>query len=104
MLKPCTYIYSTNSTDIDSGNCDKEEERAEIIHLAKELGRNKELTEDQAARLAAAKIAEGEHHSPMWYKVNARRGLTGGHKLIPKINSTLKDVSIAENYCIIIFM
>jgi len=46
-----------------------------------------------AAKLAAAKIAEGEHHSSMWYKVNARRGLAGGHKLLPQINTTLKDVS-----------
>lgn len=46
-----------------------------------------------AAKLAAAKIAEGEHHSSMWYKVNARRGLAGGHKLQPHITTTLKDVS-----------
>jgi hypothetical protein len=46
-----------------------------------------------AAKLAAVKIAEGEHHSSMWYKVSARRGLAGGHKLLPQINTTLKDVS-----------
>lgn len=83
---------SVDDYDENGEHTHAEEERAEIIHLAKELGRNRDLTEEKAAKLAAAKIAQNEHHSSVWYKVNARRGLTGGHKLLPQINSRLKEL------------
>lgn len=65
---------------------------ADIIHLAKELGKNKALSEEEAAKIAASKIAETEHHNSMWYRIHATRALTGGHRLIPKVNNAFKDV------------
>lgn len=28
----------------------------------------------------------------MWYRIHATRALTGGHRLIPKVNNAFKDV------------
>lgn len=62
------------------------------MHMARELGRTKGLSEEDAAKLAASKLAEQQHHSSLWYRVNATRGLTGGHRLVPKVNEALRDV------------
>ena len=54
--------------------------------------RDQDLDEKEAARLAAAKIAEGESHDRGWYRVNAIRGLSGGRKLTPKVLTSFQQV------------
>ena len=64
--------------------------------LFQDLGhdvRDKDIDEKEAARLAAAKIAEGESHDRGWYRVNAIRGLSGGRKLTPKVLTTFQQVT-----------
>ena len=51
------------------------------------------MDEDEAAKLVAAKVAEGESHDRGWYRVNAIRGLSGGRKLIPKVHTAFQEVS-----------
>ncbi|XP_076445931.1 sodium/calcium exchanger Calx-like isoform X3 [Babylonia areolata] len=68
------------------------EEDAEIIHLAKELGRVDDLPEEEAAKMAANKIQMEKDHDRGWYRINATRGLTGGRKLIPRVLGTFNDL------------
>ncbi|KAL8565554.1 hypothetical protein ACOMHN_049530 [Nucella lapillus] len=68
------------------------EEDAEIIHLAKELGRVHDLPEAEAAKMAANKIQQEKDHDRGWYRINATRGLTGGRKLVPRVLSTFNDL------------
>ncbi|XP_062575827.1 sodium/calcium exchanger 3-like isoform X2 [Saccostrea cucullata] len=72
---------------------DESEATVDIIHMAKDLSRNhKELTEDEATLLLTKQLQEHHHHNAGWYRVHAVRGLTGGHRLLPKINHTLKEL------------
>lgn len=73
---------------------DESEATVDIIHMAKDLSRNhKELTEDEATLLLTKQLQEHQHHNAGWYRVHAVRGLTGGHRLLPKINHTLREVN-----------
>lgn len=72
---------------------DESEATVDIIHMAKDLSRNhKDLTEDEATVLLTRQLQEHQHHNTGWYRVHAVRGLTGGHRLLPKINATLKQL------------
>ncbi|XP_048733379.1 sodium/calcium exchanger 3-like isoform X2 [Ostrea edulis] len=72
---------------------DESEATVDIIHMAKDLSRNhKELTEDEATLLLTKQLQEHQHHNAGWYRVHAVRGLTGGHRLLPKINHTLREL------------
>lgn len=69
--------------------------QASIMRLAKDLGRDVrdgDMDEDEAAKLVAAKVAEGESHDRGWYRVNAIRGLSGGRKLIPKVHTAFQEL------------
>ncbi|XP_060076840.1 sodium/calcium exchanger 2-like [Ylistrum balloti] len=82
----------SNSDDKSRGEAEGGTGTADIIHMARELGRNKDLSEEDAARLAAAKLAENQHHSSLWYRIHATRNITGGHKLVPQINKALQEL------------
>lgn len=47
---------------------------------------------EEAAKIVAAKLTEKEHHSRMWYRINATRSMSGGKKLVPQVYSAFKDV------------
>lgn len=65
--------------------------------MAKDLSRNhKDLTEDEATVLLTRQLQQHQHHNAGWYRVHAVRGLTGGHRLLPKINATLKQVTLTQ--------
>lgn len=69
--------------------------QASIMRIAKDLShdvQDRDLNEEEAAKLAAAKIAEGESHGKGWYRVNAIRGLSGGRKLIPKVMTSFQEL------------
>ena len=66
------------------------------LHAFQDLGhdvQDRDLSEEEAAKLAAAKLADGQPHSKAWYRVNATRMLSGGRKLVPKVLDNFQDVS-----------
>ena len=65
----------------------------DIIHLAKELGRH-QIPEEEAAKIAALKLSENQSHNKGWYRIQATRKMTGGHRLLPAVKDSFKDVSI----------
>ncbi|XP_076445930.1 sodium/calcium exchanger Calx-like isoform X2 [Babylonia areolata] len=87
------YIHADGKVDEDRRPLQPTtEEDAEIIHLAKELGRVDDLPEEEAAKMAANKIQMEKDHDRGWYRINATRGLTGGRKLIPRVLGTFNDL------------
>ena len=78
--------------DIDNNGNTHSDGSADIIHLAKELGKH-HVPEEEAAKIAAAKLAEKTSHNSGWYRIQATRKLTGGHRLIPTVKQNFKDVS-----------
>ena len=68
------------------------QDNVDIIHLAKELGRY-HIPEEEAAKIAALKLAKGQSHNSGWYRIQATRKLTGSHRVMPKVNDAFKDVS-----------
>ena len=66
--------------------------------MSQELGKHPELSEEEAAKLATAKMAENQPHDRLWYRINATRGLTGGNKLIPTLGEHMQDVRLCNIY------
>lgn len=63
--------------------------------LIQELGHeslDQGIPPEEAAKIVAAKLSENEHHSRMWYRINATRNMSGGKKLTPQVFSAFKDV------------
>ena len=48
------------------------------------------LTDEEAAQLAASKIADSKPKSRMYYKIGASREMAGGKKVDPKANMSDK--------------
>ncbi|XP_067672948.1 sodium/calcium exchanger Calx-like isoform X2 [Haliotis asinina] len=65
---------------------------AELLTLAKELGHIEELPEEEAAKIAAKKIAENTSHNRGWYRINATRFFSGGKKLVPRVLTSFQDL------------
>jgi hypothetical protein len=59
--------------------------------------RDGDIPESEAAKIAIARMNEGQSHDRGWYRINATRMLTGGRKLIPKVMSNFQEVSINWN-------
>ncbi|ESO84204.1 hypothetical protein LOTGIDRAFT_92127, partial [Lottia gigantea] len=55
-----------------------------------DLAMVEDLPEEEAAKIAARKIAENEHHNSGWYRINAIRGMSGGKRVIPTIYDRVK--------------
>ncbi|RUS91007.1 hypothetical protein EGW08_001224, partial [Elysia chlorotica] len=93
---PCCRSNKTGSgleigLNLDSGD-PEHPGTADIINVAREVARDQNLNEDEAARAMAAKIARERPKPSGWYRVNATRVITGGHRLVPKANHMLDDV------------
>ncbi|XP_062620472.1 sodium/calcium exchanger 1-like isoform X2 [Saccostrea cucullata] len=71
------------------------ESNKKLLKLAKELGHeslDQGIPPEEAAKIVAAKLTEKEHHSRMWYRINATRNMSGGKKLVPQVYSAFKDL------------
>lgn len=84
-------MFLPDISDIDNNVGTKRNDSVDIIHLAKELGKCK-IPEEEAAKIAAHKLAEKQSHNSGWYRIQATRKLTGGHRLVPKVNESFKEV------------
>lgn len=67
-----------------------EKKMREFIRQLKRVHPN--LSEEEVAQLAAAKLAEDEPHSRMWYRINATRQFGGCSRLTPAMRSDLHEV------------
>lgn len=52
------------------------------------------IGEKEVATLTARLMEENKEHSRGWYRINAIRALTGGHKLTPPMNDRTEEVRI----------
>lgn len=53
---------------------------------------NPELSEEDIAKLAAAKVTEQQPHDRLWYRINATRFFGGNPKLMPSLKPKLQQV------------
>lgn len=67
-----------------------------MVDFMKEIKKNSNLTDEEAAQLAAAKIADSKPKSRMYYKIGASREMAGGKKVDPKANMSDKLKSMCE--------
>ncbi|KAL0275303.1 UNVERIFIED_CONTAM: hypothetical protein PYX00_003196 [Menopon gallinae] len=63
-----------------------------LIAFVKEMRKYSGLSHEDAALLAASKIADAEPHSTLHYRIGAVRGLTGSRKLRPRLSVRLQEV------------
>jgi len=57
-----------------------------------------DLTEEDIATLATARLAEEQPRDRMWYRINAVKVLGGKSKLQPTVNARLSTVSWRETF------
>lgn len=77
--------------------------RENLLDFIREIRKHPGLTDEDAACLAAAKLAEQQHHTRMWYRVGAIRDLTGGRRTRPSINEKLQhklDQEVREMFAL----
>lgn len=77
--------------------------RENLLDFIREIRKHPGLTDEDAACLAAAKLAEQQHHTRMWYRVGAIRDLTGGRRTTPSINNKLQhklDQEVREMFAL----
>ncbi|XP_064478601.1 sodium/calcium exchanger Calx-like [Ornithodoros turicata] len=65
--------------------------RENLLQFIREIRKHPGLTDEDAACLAAARLAEQQHHTRMWYRVGAIRDLTGGRRTTPSISEKLQN-------------
>ncbi|CAG7732673.1 unnamed protein product [Allacma fusca] len=68
-----------------------------LIEFYKELRKYPDLTDADAATLAATKLIDNQHHSRLWYRIGACRDLTGSRKIHPNLSDKLQEVYDAIN-------
>eukprot|EP00918_Siedleckia_nematoides_P097649 GHVU01213916.1.p1 GENE.GHVU01213916.1~~GHVU01213916.1.p1 ORF type:complete len:844 (+),score=116.55 GHVU01213916.1:178-2709(+) len=85
-------IYSVADAErkgLQGGNMNKTEMR----EFVKELKRvHPYLSEEDITKLATAKMQEEAHHSRMWYRINATRGIGGTARLQPNLKEDLNEI------------
>ncbi|XP_076456318.1 sodium/calcium exchanger Calx-like [Babylonia areolata] len=81
--------FETTKTDLEGGTITGS---ADIIDVAREFQKETTLGEEETARILAAKLAEKRPKPSGWYRVSATRVLTGGHRLLPKVNTAFSDL------------
>ncbi|XP_056017579.1 sodium/calcium exchanger 3-like isoform X2 [Ostrea edulis] len=92
------YANEPLTTDEKPAAAGEEKEKPSnknLLKLAKELGHeslDQGIPPEEAAKIVAAKLSEKEHHSRMWYRINATRNMSGGRKLVPQVYSAFKDL------------
>ncbi|KAL8603603.1 hypothetical protein ACOMHN_022555 [Nucella lapillus] len=65
---------------------------ADIIEVAREFQREAKLSEEETAKIVAAKMMADKPKRSGWYRVSATRALTGGHRLAPRVNTTFDEL------------
>jgi len=65
-----------------------------LVDFIKTIKKNTNLSDEDAAIMAASKVVDSRPKSKMWYRINATRNMTGGRKIQPtfKMNDKLKEV------------
>ncbi|KAL3876482.1 hypothetical protein ACJMK2_034325 [Sinanodonta woodiana] len=96
--KRCCWRHNKTSSEVELGIdlYSKDTESCSdihIIHLARQLGELNELSEEEAANIALAKLSEQQTHNHGWYRINAMRKITSGHRLVPHMNDRFKELS-----------
>lgn len=77
--------------------------RENLLQFIREIRKHPGLTDEDAACLAAARLAEQQHHTRMWYRVGAIRDMTGGRRTKPSISEKLQqkmDQEVREMFAI----
>ncbi|KAG0431165.1 hypothetical protein HPB47_022051 [Ixodes persulcatus] len=64
--------------------------RESLLDFIREIRKHPGLTDEDAACLASAQLAEQQRHTRMWYRVGAIRDLTGGRRTKPSISEKLQ--------------
>ncbi|KAK3612394.1 hypothetical protein CHS0354_031988 [Potamilus streckersoni] len=96
--KRCRCRHNKTSSEVELGiDLDSKDTDScadiHIIHLARQLGEHTELSEEEAANIALAKLSEQQSHNRSWYRINAMRKITSGHRLVPHMNDKFKELS-----------
>lgn len=101
MAKKSSEIFEiAMETQKPQGSKEAEEEPLEkpetteenVILLARDLARTKDVKDSDAGRLAAAAIAGTKSHNRNWYRINAVRNMAGSRKLTPMVLDTFKEL------------
>ena len=62
-------------------------DKTNLIQFMKDLKQSHpDMTDEEAAKIAASKIADSKPKSRMYYKIGASREMAGGKKVDPKAN------------------
>ncbi|XP_076305676.1 sodium/calcium exchanger 3-like isoform X2 [Tachypleus tridentatus] len=69
------------------GHVDKDS----LTKYLKEIHKNPQLTDEDAAAAAVTKLMEEKEHSRMWYRVGAIRAITGARKPKPQLNERIRQ-------------
>jgi len=74
-------------------------DRDALVGFIKDIKKNTNLSDEDAAVMAASKVIDSQPKSRIWYRIGATRNMTGGRKIQPtlKMNDTLKEVYDAIN-------
>ncbi|EEC04908.1 sodium/calcium exchanger, putative, partial [Ixodes scapularis] len=67
--------------------------RESLLDFIREIRKHPGLTDEDAACLASAQLAEQQRHTRMWYRVGAIRDLTGGRRTKPSISEKLQHTA-----------
>merc|ERR1712110_304860 len=70
-----------------------------LVDFIKTIKKNTNLSDEDAAIMAASKVVDSRPKTRIWYRINATRNMTGGRKIQPtfKMNDKLKEVYDAIN-------
>ncbi|XP_021948332.1 sodium/calcium exchanger 1 isoform X3 [Folsomia candida] len=68
-----------------------------LIEFYKELRKYPDISDSDAAVLAATKLIDSQPHSRMWYRIGAVRGMAGSKKIHPILSEKLREVYDAVN-------
>nr|KAG5714622.1 hypothetical protein BaRGS_000110 [Batillaria attramentaria] len=63
-----------------------------IADILRKIGKHPDVTEEDEAKIAAALLANEVSHDRMWYRINAVRGISGGHRLTPAVNEKQREI------------
>ncbi|KAL5018651.1 hypothetical protein ScPMuIL_004373 [Solemya velum] len=77
---------------LDGEKNDGESEKNAVLKVLKRLRHERDVTEDDMARIAAFIMADEQSHDRGWYRINATRELTGGAKLAPKLTTKTEEL------------
>ncbi|XP_012935788.2 sodium/calcium exchanger 2 [Aplysia californica] len=67
-------------------------DKAVVVDVLKKMGKRPDLSEEDEARITTAFMAKRIPHNRAWYRINAIRNLTGGHKLVPNVTEKQREI------------